>query len=228
MHNDFRYTPFTSERESLVANCARIMATESDLHLATNQFLRSIGEYYGAKRAYVVQFYPEKGTLSNTYEWCAKDATPEIDTLQDLPIDVCSDWIKAFHTQGSFYVSSLDRHFDPNSDTYQILDRQNITSLMASPMIENGTLIGFLGVDDLSKNQDDPSILKVAAYFIIEQNTKQKMIDDLKKSSYTDLLTGLFNRNLYIEKLNQYADHHPESLGVIFIDINGLKRTNDQ
>ena len=43
--------------------------------------------------------------------------------------------------------------------------------------------------------------------------------------SRTDTLTGLQNRRAYVEALEKFKDE--SSVGVLFLDINGLKYTND-
>mgnify|MGYP000590300990 FL=1 len=54
------------------------------------------------------------------------------------------------------------------------------------------------------------------------------MQSELKRMSYCDDLTGLHNRNSYISVLQKLEKNPPDSLGVVFVDLNGLKRINDQ
>ena len=50
----------------------------------------------------------------------------------------------------------------------------------------------------------------------------------LEHLSYTDALTGLGNRNKYIQFLHKMEEGHPKSVGIVFLDINGLKEANDK
>lgn len=50
--------------------------------------------------------------------------------------------------------------------------------------------------------------------------------DALMRKSYYDTLTGLYNRNRFMEDIETYSKS-TESIGVIYVDINGLKRVND-
>ncbi len=45
--------------------------------------------------------------------------------------------------------------------------------------------------------------------------------------SYKDMLTTLYNRNKYLEVVNSIENEKMPSTGVAYIDINGLKQTND-
>ena len=50
----------------------------------------------------------------------------------------------------------------------------------------------------------------------------------LEKLSYRDMLTGLYNRNRYIERLEAYKQVQDQQIGAIYIDLNGLKKVNDE
>ena len=49
-----------------------------------------------------------------------------------------------------------------------------------------------------------------------------------KKLSFFDMLTGLYNRNRYIERLEAYKQVQDQQIGAIYIDLNGLKKVNDE
>lgn len=56
----------------------------------------------------------------------------------------------------------------------------------------------------------------------IEKQQKQ-----LAFMSYRDMLTGLYNRNKYIDVMSYYKDMILVDMGVAYIDLNGLKQIND-
>lgn len=58
-------------------------------------------------------------------------------------------------------------------------------------------------------------------YYVL---TSQNQIEEL---SFYDNLTGFYNRNSYIKNKQNLISTPPESIGVVFLDINGLKITND-
>ncbi len=213
--------------EDILIDCMRILATEENLSAAVQEFLCYIGGYYGAARAYIFEFDMCQHTFSNTYEWCAEGVHSEISGLQNLPMEYIDPWMEKFNSDGDFYLSSLHECYEKDSVEYAILSGQNIASLMAAPLIKNEETVGFLGVDDPSENLTNRALLKVTAYFAIEQIEKRKMIKGLEKASYVDLLTGVNNRNQYIKTVEAYQKNLPASMGVIFIDMNGMKKCND-
>lgn len=68
--------------------------------------------------------------------------------------------------------------------------------------------------------------------YLKEQVERQKEMlesqtETLKRLSYEDALTGVYNRNRFIEVLNEADNHKFSHLGVAYFDLNGLKIVND-
>lgn len=55
-----------------------------------------------------------------------------------------------------------------------------------------------------------------------------KQTDILRRMSYEDALTGLYNRNKFDQVLATSGTETPPQLGVAYFDLNGLKRVNDR
>lgn len=213
--------------EDVLFRCLHTLTSEKDMNTALNLFLEAIGGYYQANRAYIFEFDLENGLLDNTFEWCAPGVTAEIDKLQRLPLEVVSGWIKKFETDGEFSISSLGNDVDPDSEEYRILEMQGIESLLAAPLLRDGTIIGFIGVDDPRQKQGNLVLLRSVTEFVQAELERRKLMAELEYMSFTDSLTGLKNRNQYARMLREYDRRTPDSLGVVFLDINGMKGIND-
>ncbi len=61
-----------------------------------------------------------------------------------------------------------------------------------------------------------------------KNNCKHYLLNKFKKISLFDDLTGVKNRYSYKLALERLQKNHPLFVGIIFIDINGLKEANDQ
>ena len=59
---------------------------------------------------------------------------------------------------------------------------------------------------------------------VTEKNKKQRHIEYLR---YQDILTGLFNRSYYEERIDELESKESMPLSLILIDVDGLKLTND-
>lgn len=125
-----------------------------------------------------------------------------------------------------YYISNLEQ--EKGHGTYEILQEQNIESLLAVPLRKEGKMIGFLGVDNPQKHYDDATLLSSMQYFITNSLSMKKQKEWLEYLSYSDMLTKLYNRNKYIEVVETYEHKTITSVGAAYIDLNYLKRYNDQ
>lgn len=96
-------------------------------------------------------------------------------------------------------------------------------------MEQNGELAGYLGVDNPPPDKiiNIASLLQTLCYFVslaLQHAESQKKLSYL---SYHDNSTTFYNRNRYI-KDTQKLFNMDTSLGIIYLDVNGLRDVNDQ
>ncbi|HQO03214.1 MAG TPA: PAS domain S-box protein [Spirochaetota bacterium] len=110
----------------------------------------SLGElctFVSADRAYVFIYDFDRQTCSNTHEWCAGGIAPQIDRLQDVPLDAMPDWVTA-HTAGKpMYVPDVSAL--PPERLREILSSQEIKSLLTVPLMDGSACLGFIGFDSV-------------------------------------------------------------------------------
>ena len=63
---------------------------------------------------------------------------------------------------------------------------------------------------------------QIETYKVIERGLKYNFVRDL---AYSDGLTGVSNRTAYLEQLEEYNNN--DTIGIVFLDINNLKKIND-
>ncbi len=214
-------------RERVLIRCARTLELKLDVKDAINRLFEIIGNYYKAGRTYLFEIDYEKQTTSNTYEWVAEGSTAELDNLQNVPIESIQPFLDMFEEKGMFYITDLDADISKDTLTYQILQAQKIHSLLAVPVVEGETIVGFLGVDDPQENIRDFDLLTSVLYFIQNDLEKRRVMEQLERLSYEDTLTGLYNRNRYNVVRTSLKKKAPEKLGIVYMDLNGLKHAND-
>ncbi len=227
----------TKKREKQVAkqlgiadtliNCITVLAEEQNINEAIDRLLKILNDYFDGDRAYLFEFDYENQVTNNSYEYAAEGVTKEIEKLQNIPLEVIDSWINKFKETGTFFISSLDKDVDKDSDTYRILEMQQIESLIAVPLIENEVIIGFLGIDNPKVNYDDLSLLSSATFFILDSIERRESHAKLEKISFEDGLTGVYNRNKFNTVIDKKNKKFAKS-GVVYFDINGLKEVNDR
>lgn len=213
--------------EETLVECIQTLSGEGDVSAAMNRFLEMIGKYYAADRAHIFEFNFNNQTVCNTFEWCAPGISQKIDHLQEIPLNYIQAWIEKLEQQGEFFVSSIGEELPANSPEYRLLKTHEIGSLSATPLIKEKQIIGFIGIDNPTVNTNDLFLLRNVSSFVLDEMERRRLIQELERSSYTDLLTGLKNRNCYKKKLNELSLKVPDTLGVIYLDINGMKQIND-
>lgn len=208
-------------------SCITLLAEEKDINKAIDNLLKILNDYFDGDRAYLFEFDYEKQTTSNSYEYAAEGITKEIDNLQDIPLEIIDVWIKKFKETGTFYISSLDKDVDKESETYRYLEMQQIESLIAVPLIENNVIIGFLGIDNPKINYEDLSLLSSATFFILDSIDRRETHEKLQRLSFEDTLTSVYNRNRFNHDIEEYHNNPVENIGIAYFDLNGLKEIND-
>ena len=136
---------------------------------SVDDLIREVAGYYDADRAYIFEQDLTEQFCVNTYEWCAEGVTPEIQNLQEVPLEMMEPWWKEFCLKGSFFLSCDDEYAKAEPFIYEVLEPQGISSLMAAPFMLENHIIGFLGVDNPRKNIEQSLFLEVAASKLNQQ-----------------------------------------------------------
>ena len=158
--------------------------------------MEEVQKYYQSDRCYVFEEDPTGKFIVNTYELCAPGVTAEKDNLQEVPAAIMASWLVEFEKRGTFYISCDDEYAKEEPFIYEVLEPQNIHSIMAAPMMEAGKQIGFLGIDNPKKNQSQLLYLTIAATSIYHElrSIKEKEREEeylLEREETTNLVSAL-------------------------------------
>ena len=151
-----------TREDNAIREMLKIIIQKGDQELI-NSLLETVGAYYQADRCYIFATDSTGQYIVNTHEWCAPGVSPEKDNLQQVPRKIMDPWIQKFKKQGAFYISCDDEYAKQEPFVYEVLEPQNIQSLMAAPMMESGKEMGFLGVDNPKTNIGHKLYLSIAA-----------------------------------------------------------------
>lgn len=148
---------------NLSINFINIPPDNFDHHI--NRVLSEIGQFAKVDRSYVFTIDDRVQTLSNTHEWCDEGISPQIHKNQDLSYDLIP-WtlpkLQRFETIHIPKVSALD---EANCPEKKIFMDQEIQSLIMVPLLNSGSLIGFIGFDSVrsekSWSEHEVTILRI-------------------------------------------------------------------
>lgn len=129
----------------------------------------------------------------------------------------------------SFVIDDIKMLKDKDLKCYEILKSNDIENLIFIPVYIQHKLTYFIetyNVFDINKSKE---ALDVVAKFLSIALEKNLYEEELKSCAELDKLTNLCNRNKYIKVENNIKNSKDiGNLGIIFIDINGLKYANDK
>lgn len=215
------------EIATMLNSCVGKLNSDTDIDVGINNLLATVNDYFQADRTYVFEIDPDRDVLINTFESiCGQEVSAQMDNLQEVPVSVIKVWMQNFRQGRPYYMSDLEQ--ERGQPSYEMLKAQQVWRLLAVPLMKGGAMVGFLGVDNPRAHYDDATLLASIQFFVTNSLDRKKQQAYLEKLSYRDMLTGLYNRNRYIERLEAYKQVQDQQIGAIYIDLNGLKKVNDE
>ena len=152
--------------------------------------LEGTARFYGADRAYIIEADWDIGIGLNTYEWCQPGVEHQKDMLQFMTMEVFPRW-KRFLTENLPVIipdtSALKEEYP---DEYAFFTKYGVSSLLCAPFSKRINH-GFVGVDNPTRFQDDPTFLFIICYAIVLELNEIKMQQSIdaterKASHYND------------------------------------------
>lgn len=115
---------------------------------------------------------------------------------------------------------------------YQSFTSAHGKNIILFPLKFRDQLLGYIWAMnyDAAKATSIKETFETTASILASAISNNLLMDRLKVLSSKDILTGVMNRNEmnnYVDKLSLDSNKCGTSVGVIFADLNGLKRVND-
>ena len=168
--------------------------------------------------------------------------------LTDKDIQTITNFFLDYRKE--FITSRFDKTFDDYDCILNIFGKIDVASLICIPMYINevlqGVMIAIVKVhENLTSNiyffgNTDLIIFKFAAMQILDAVERLNAKIEIKainaklhKSSITDLLTGLLNRQGFAKKLEDFSDYstkqnfEEQETTILYIDLDNFKYCND-
>ncbi|MEY9852245.1 diguanylate cyclase (GGDEF)-like protein [Leifsonia sp. EB41] len=120
--------------------------------------------------------------------------------------------------------------FLPEISLSTIFDRAGVHAVIGAPIIEDGIPFGaFACYFDQPRAFDDQAVplAEALAQLAGQVLVRLRLEARLRKAAMLDEVTGLPNRRLFDENLQQTERAHTDKVAVLFIDLDGFKAIND-
>ena len=149
--------------------------------------LERIGRFTGSDRSYIFKYDHENRLLNNTYEWCENGIEPQIDVLQQIPMDTLPELVQKHINGESLHIPDVYK-LNPDDNMRNLLESLEIKSLLTIPMMNRTECMGFVGFDAVNKKH----------YFSANEN---ELLDLFAK-----MIVNLFNRIENQKALNKAVE----------------------
>ncbi|SFC76295.1 GGDEF domain-containing protein [Ruminococcus albus] len=228
-----------SAKSSNIANavlqtCIKLRSTD-DFHESMESICRDIRDMCDSEHCCFFLLDTHKRKCSVLCEALSEDTelVSMLNYVNDAFYDIAESWEATL--AGSNCLIIRDK------DDMEVVRQRNpvwvesITSaggknIVLFPMRFKGELLGYIWAINFSEEKTHiiKETLEVTAFILASEIYSNNMMERLHILSSRDMLTGVMNRN----EMNNYVDELVEddserSVGVIFADLNGLKRIND-
>lgn len=177
-----------------------------NLNSLIDQSIQELAEYVDADRFYLITYDLENLLSSNTHEWCAPGIEPQIDELQNIPVDGIPQWLEAHLNHEILEIPDV-LALPKDDNVREILEPQGIKSLITFPVFVSGELFAFVGIDSVNDyhtySPAEKEVLKLFAKVL--GNAYEKMQANQKLIETTDFLNELIEQNqslIYVKDLD--------------------------
>ncbi|MCF8215514.1 MAG: PAS domain S-box protein [Chlorobium sp.] len=173
---------YNREFERLISSLANqfINIPAGSIDSMINNALESIGKFVQADRSYIFQYYDNLRLMDNTHEWCAPGIEPQIDILKQLPTNIFAWSTAKIANNEIIIVPRVSELPDEACAEKDILQQQDILSLILIPLISGSIPFGYVGFDAVTQerqwSEENASVLKLAGG-IIANALQRKQIE---------------------------------------------------
>lgn len=208
--------------------CVRKLSNDLYKESTIDEILQIICEFYQAERCYVLDLDMDNKKVNGIFEYGKRHDDIHIENMVRLCLGHTDLINQFFENQKSYYIEDVTHEIPYTSPIYASFMQQKIHSIIVVPFMDHKQIKGVFAVDNPKQNYYQKDFLESLCFFIKTAMEREKEKTKLKNLSYVDSLTYAQNRNHFNEYLEQNRNKELHSLGVIYLDLNGLKEINDK
>lgn len=148
------------------------------------------------------------------------------------PYEIALRWEKDLAMSDCLLLDDLSVIEQRDPVWYKSLCDHEIRNIILYAVRFNQMLVGFIWAAnyDTSKMMKIKETLELTTFVIAAVIANNQLVSRLEEKSSTDGLTRLGSRNALNERVDRLVsgtDKMPDRIGIVYADINGLKRVND-
>lgn len=150
-----------------------------------------------------------------------------------IPYPVVKGWEMMMGSRDSTILNNeqdIEMLGSRNPRLAEMMKRNQVYSILMLPLRRERKTIGFMYVVNFNvdKTVEIKELVELLAFFLGSEIFNHQLMDKLHTMGTTDELTGLNNRHALRERMDRVRDIRDIlPLGIVNLDLNGLKEIND-
>ena len=211
---------------NVIIECAKVLST-NEFKKGIRAALKILGTVLKADRVYIVE--SNRGQLGDIYEWMDGQNGRGLPSKKDFEkYDFFMMWNRQLEGNKVLIVDDTSVISEKNREVYDDVLSGNITRYAVATLNDKKDIIGYLIIDNYNRNTDVnmPEVIESVAIFISEELRNRILAREMTYMSTHDVMTNLGNRHSFNSTIRM-LEGMELSVGVCFVDINGLKVVND-
>ena len=232
-----RMSSLSADVTSNVIKICLELRSEKEFHVMMNDVIHDIRDMFDAEHCCILLMDSFERKCTSLCE-ALSEHTSMVSVNQYLDdgfYDIADSWKDLI--AGSNCLVVKDEHDlevvkERNPVWYESFTSALGKNIVLFPLKFRDVLLGYIWAInyDITKATSIKETFETTASILASAISNNLLMDRLKELSSKDILTGVMNRNEmnnYVDKLCMDSDGSGISVGVIFADLNGLKRVND-
>ena len=208
----------------------------TDFRATIKDVIADIRELCDAEHCCILTMDEYERTCENLGESLSEDTNLiSMDSYLDGFYDIAESWESTIAGSNCLIVKNeqdMEVVEERNPVWHASLKNAGVKSIVLFPLKSRNQLLGYMWAInfDAEKAVKIKETLELTTFILGSELGNYLLLDRLKILSSRDMLTGVLNRNEmnnYVDSLSEGKDYEG-SVGVIFADLNGLKKVNDE
>lgn len=178
-----RRSEYLFNQQKVLSDVTQLLGSGYNLSASLNSILKILGEHTGVSRVYIFENDSSNQITSNTYEWCNEFITPQIELLQNTPYEIIPSWKELLLNNGFIFSENIS---ELPQDIRDVLEPQEIKSILIYPITVEGNFYGFIGFDECKRNKiwekEELALLKTVSNVLSNSFERREYLERLKSS----------------------------------------------
>lgn len=136
---------YNLRQQELLSEIALDLNNYEEFEKSIQLVLNALLKHTQVSRIYIFENVDNGLACSNTFEVCNEGIEPQISNLAYLPYEVVPYWVKTMAEVGMIFSEDIS---ELPLDVREILEPQEIKSILVFPLKVNGDFFGFIGFDE--------------------------------------------------------------------------------